>query len=189
MKHKRFFVWRAFIGLILLAVGLGLTACASVRPQTKPGDELNTLQDISVADQTDKTEIVITAQKPVVYTSYQLTDPPRLIVDLAGASVGKFKDRLPIGQDRVTKGAWAGTLPVRSNLGNNFLHHRLGGLHILLQNSNHRLDRHILMPLVPAVVIGRQRNRRVTDLRLPSELCLLKVRHPDHIDPPLSVNI
>ena len=102
MKHKRFFVWRAFNGFVLLAVALGLTACASVRPQTKPGDELNTLQDISVADQTDKTEIVITAQKPLVYTSYQLTDPPRLIVDLAGASVGKFKDRIPVGQGAVS---------------------------------------------------------------------------------------
>lgn len=102
MKHKKLFVWRSFNGFLSLVVVVGLTACASVRQQTKPGDELNTIQDIAVADQTDKTEIVITAQKPLVYTSYQLTDPPRLIVDLAGASVGKFKDRLPIGQGAVS---------------------------------------------------------------------------------------
>ncbi|MBI3810804.1 MAG: type IV pilus secretin PilQ [Nitrospirae bacterium] len=103
MKHKRLFVWRSFSGVLSLVVVLGLTACASVRQQTKPGDGLNTIQDISVVDQTDKTEIVVTAQKPLVYTSYQLTDPPRLIVDLAGASVGTFKDRLTIGKGAVTE--------------------------------------------------------------------------------------
>lgn len=103
MKHKRLFVWRSFSGVLSLVVVLGLTACASVRQQTKPGDVLNTIQDISAVDQTDKTEIVVTAQKPLVYTSYQLTDPPRLIVDLAGASVGTFKDRLTIGKGAVTE--------------------------------------------------------------------------------------
>lgn len=102
MKHKTLFVRPLFTGFVSLAVALGMTACASVGQQTKPGDELNTIQDISVTDQADQTEIVVVGQKPLVYTSYQLTDPPRLIVDLAGASVGKFTDRVPIGQGAVT---------------------------------------------------------------------------------------
>ncbi|MEK6684225.1 MAG: type IV pilus secretin PilQ [Nitrospirota bacterium] len=102
MKHKTFFVRPLFNGFVSLAVVFGMTACASIGQQTKLADELNILQDISVTDQTDKTEIVVVGQKPLVYTSYQLTDPPRLIVDLAGASVGKFKDRLSIRQGAVT---------------------------------------------------------------------------------------
>ncbi|MBI3994577.1 MAG: type IV pilus secretin PilQ [Nitrospirae bacterium] len=102
MKPKAFFIWRLFNGLLVLAFIWGAASCASVRQQTQPDDELNTLQDISVADHPDETEIVVTGQKPLVYTSYLLTDPPRLIVDLAGASVGRFKDRLTIGQGAVT---------------------------------------------------------------------------------------
>ncbi|MBI3596133.1 MAG: type IV pilus secretin PilQ [Nitrospirae bacterium] len=102
MKLKTHFARRVVNGLFVPFLILGMTACASVLEETQPGDELNTIQDISVTDQADKTEIVVVGQKPLVYTSYQLTDPVRLIVDLAGASVGKFKDRLPIGQGAVT---------------------------------------------------------------------------------------
>ncbi|HUK57520.1 MAG TPA: type IV pilus secretin PilQ [Nitrospiria bacterium] len=102
MKLKTFFAWPAVNVFIVLVLTLGMASCATVHKQTKPGDELNTLQDISVTEQPDKTEIVVAGQKALVYTSYQLTDPARLIVDLAGASVGKFKDRIPIGQGAVT---------------------------------------------------------------------------------------
>ncbi|MBI3610666.1 MAG: type IV pilus secretin PilQ [Nitrospirae bacterium] len=105
MKFKTLFVERGFNGLltpaVALVVVLGTVSCASVRQQTKPGDERNTIQAITVSDQADKTEIVVAGQKPLIYTSYQLTEPQRLIVDLAGTSVGKFKDRMPIGQGAV----------------------------------------------------------------------------------------
>jgi type IV pilus assembly protein PilQ len=102
MKPMGYFSWRILNGLLFLVLIWGMASCASVRQNTKPGDDLNTLQDISVTDQPDKTEIVIAGQKPLVYTSYQLTDPPRLIVDLAGASTGKFNDRIPINQGAVS---------------------------------------------------------------------------------------
>jgi len=104
MKLKTYFARRVVNGFFLPFLILGMTSCASLFEETQPGagDELNTIQDISVTDQPDKTEIVVVGQKPLVYTSYQLTDPARLIVDLAGASVGKYKDRLPVGQGAVT---------------------------------------------------------------------------------------
>jgi type IV pilus assembly protein PilQ len=102
MKPKAFYIWRMLNGLLFLVLIWGMASCASVRQDIKPGDGLNTLQDISVSDQPDKTEIVVAGQNPLVYTSYQLTDPPRLIVDLAGASVGQFKDRIPINQGAVS---------------------------------------------------------------------------------------
>jgi len=102
MKPKALFVLRLFNGLLLLAFIGGAVSCASVPHQTKPENELNVIQDIAVTDLPDKTEIVVAGQKPLVYTSYQLTDPSRLIVDLAGSSVGKFKDRISIGEGAVT---------------------------------------------------------------------------------------
>lgn len=102
MKLKTHFARRVVNGFFLPFLIFGMASCASVLEETQPGDELNTIQDISVTDQPDRTEIVVVGQKPLVYTSYQLTDPARLIVDLAGASVGKFKDRLPVGQGAVT---------------------------------------------------------------------------------------
>jgi type IV pilus assembly protein PilQ len=104
MKLKMHFARRVLNGFFVPFLILGMASCASLFEETQPGagDELNTIQDISVTDQPDKTEIVVVGQKPLVYTSYQLTDPARLIVDVAGASVGKFKDRMPIGQGAVT---------------------------------------------------------------------------------------
>jgi len=102
MKHKKFMIRHLFTGVVTAAVLFGITACASVGKPTKSGEDLNTIQDISALDQPDKTEITIVGQKPLVYTSYQLTDPPRLIVDLAGASVGNFKDRMVIEKGAVT---------------------------------------------------------------------------------------
>lgn len=102
MKPKGLIVLRLLNGLLIMVLMWGMTSCASGRQNTKPEDVLNTIQDISVTDQQDKTEITVLGQKPLVYTSYQLTDPPRLIVDLAGASVGKFKDRISISQGAVS---------------------------------------------------------------------------------------
>jgi len=104
MKLKTHFARRVVNGLFASFIILGISSCATLVEENQPGaeSELNTIQDISVTDQPDKTEIVVVGQKPLVYTSYQLTDPARLIVDLAGASVGKFKDRLPVGQGAVT---------------------------------------------------------------------------------------
>ena len=40
---------------------------------------------------------------------------------------------------------------------------------------------------MPAIVVGHQRHRRVTDLRFARELGLLQVRHPDDVHPPGAV--
>src|SRR4029453_8777215 len=42
---------------------------------------------------------------------------------------------------------------------------------------------------MPAVVIGHQGDRRVTDFRLARELRLLQVRHADDVHPPRSIQL
>src|SRR4030095_13648683 len=42
---------------------------------------------------------------------------------------------------------------------------------------------------MPAVVIGHEGDRRVTDFRLARELCLLQIRHADDVHPPRSIQL
>src|SRR4030095_15742833 len=42
---------------------------------------------------------------------------------------------------------------------------------------------------MPAVVIGHEGDRRVTDFRLARELCLLQVRHADDVHPPRAIEL
>src|SRR4030095_4236120 len=42
---------------------------------------------------------------------------------------------------------------------------------------------------MPAVVIGHEGDRRVTDFRLARELCLLQVRHADDVHPPRAIQL
>lgn len=97
MKPNGLFVGWLLSGIVVL----GVTACTFLQQQIKPENKLATIQDITVTDHPDKTEIVVVAEKPLVYTSYELTSPMRLVVDLAGTSVGRFKERIPIHQGAV----------------------------------------------------------------------------------------
>src|SRR2546422_11538159 len=49
----------------------------------------------------------------------------------------------------------------------------------------HRFDRDRLVRLVPDVVVGRERQRRVAELGLARELRLRHVRHADDVHPPV----
>jgi outer membrane protein TolC len=50
------------------------------------------LSDISVTDLPQKTRLVITTTQPVLYTSFTLNNPPRLILDLAGEDIYSQKE-------------------------------------------------------------------------------------------------
>jgi type IV pilus assembly protein PilQ len=75
-----------------------LQGCAATSPHLLEGAmvPINAIQPQS-AD--GKTELVIEGAQPLLnYTSYQLTEPLRLVVDITDASVGKFTDRIAVNQ-------------------------------------------------------------------------------------------
>ncbi|MBI3802861.1 MAG: type IV pilus secretin PilQ [Nitrospirae bacterium] len=57
--------------------------------------------DIRVVNGAEKTEVVVAGQQAMIYTTFHLTDPNRLIVDLAGVSLGKFKEKIPVAEGPV----------------------------------------------------------------------------------------
>lgn len=83
------------------------TACTSVKSSVKAGEEPQRIKDISVTDHPDRTEIVVSGEKPLIYTTFRLTDPNRLIVDLTGITLGQFKETI-----EVNKGGLINIVPI-----------------------------------------------------------------------------
>jgi hypothetical protein len=63
----------------------------------------------------------------------------------------------------------------------------LGPARVLRQGGDDHVDGYVIVVRVPAVVVGDERDRRVTDLRFAREFGLLQVRHADDVHPPRSV--
>ncbi len=61
------------------------------------------LTKIEPRDMDGKTEITIEATEPILqYTSFQLSDPLRLVIDIADSSIGKLPDRIAVNSGGVT---------------------------------------------------------------------------------------
>ncbi len=63
----------------------------------------------------------------------------------------------------------------------------LGGLRILHQRLHDHLDRHRIVLGMPAVVVGDEGERHVTDLRFAGQLRFLQVRHADDVHAPRAI--
>ncbi len=99
MKHVRSL--RAYWVVGFAALLVLLQGCASHAPQGQEGD-LIPISAIQPRLADDKTELVIQGDQPLLqYTSFQLTEPLRLVVDITDANVGKFKERIPVNQGAV----------------------------------------------------------------------------------------
>ncbi len=88
--------------IILVALVTALQGCAAKAPVTEQGTQI-TLNKIEPRDVDGKTEIEIEGSEPILqYTSFQLTDPLRLVVDISDADIGKFKDSIKVNSGAVT---------------------------------------------------------------------------------------
>ncbi len=99
MKHvqSRRAYWVVGIAALLVL----LQGCASRAPRGQEGD-LIPISAIQPRPADDKMELVIQGDQPLLqYTSFQLTEPLRLVVDITDANVGKFKERIPVNQGAV----------------------------------------------------------------------------------------
>ncbi|HEY5599824.1 MAG TPA: AMIN domain-containing protein, partial [Candidatus Manganitrophaceae bacterium] len=59
------------------------------------------IQNITVNPGAEKTEIKVEGQQPMIYTTFHLNDPSRLIVDMAGIGLGKFTEKIPVDQGAI----------------------------------------------------------------------------------------
>jgi type IV pilus assembly protein PilQ len=89
---------------ILVAIVIALHGCAAKAPApAKEQGPQVILNKIDPREVNGKTEIDIEGSEPILqYTSFQLTEPLRLVVDISDANIGKFKDPIKVNSGAVT---------------------------------------------------------------------------------------
>jgi type IV pilus secretin PilQ/predicted competence protein len=90
--------------MILISFITAINGCATKEPTTdlQQGAQI-TLTRIEPREVDGKTEIIIEANGPILqYTSFQLSDPLRLVVDIGSSSIGQLQDRIAVNSGGVT---------------------------------------------------------------------------------------
>ncbi|HEX9022111.1 MAG TPA: AMIN domain-containing protein, partial [Nitrospirota bacterium] len=91
--------------IILITLIAALQGCAARAPETYEEEEGGApvhITKIEPRDAEGKTEIQIEGSAPLrQYTSFQLTDPLRLVVDISSADIGAFKDKIGVNSGAV----------------------------------------------------------------------------------------
>lgn len=89
-----------WILLILTATVFGY-GCASTAPTRKPAPSL-AIDAIESRETDGKTEIQIAGNEPILqYTSFQLTEPLRLVIDISDADITKLSNKIGVGKGAV----------------------------------------------------------------------------------------
>ncbi|MGE5174279.1 MAG: type IV pilus secretin PilQ [Betaproteobacteria bacterium] len=90
--------------IILISLVSALHGCAAKAPAagTQQGTQV-ILSKIEPRAADGKTEITVVGNEPILqYTSFQLTEPLRLVVDITDADIGKLQDRIVVNSGAVT---------------------------------------------------------------------------------------
>jgi type IV pilus assembly protein PilQ len=90
--------------LIIAAALLASAGCAAKQaPVTAPAPSRVTVQAISPSDSEGRTEVLVEASDAILqYTSFQLTEPLRLVVDITDADLGVFRDKIAVNKGVIT---------------------------------------------------------------------------------------
>ena len=96
MKHTQ--PLKIWLLIILISLTAALPGCSAKAPvMAKQQGPLVHLNKIDPRDVDGKTEIMIEGTGPILqYTSFQLTDPLRLVVDISDAELGTFKEKISV---------------------------------------------------------------------------------------------
>ena len=90
----------AFVGYCTALV-LIVTACATTgasQQRQKAGNGPQVVEDIVLNYFPGKTQVEIVTKDPVIYTAFRLTNPERVIVDLAGMTFGSNIERMDLDE-------------------------------------------------------------------------------------------
>jgi type IV pilus assembly protein PilQ len=90
---------RMYLLIILIVLAGVFPGCGVTPPTEQQAAPLIPINTVSSREADGKTEIVIEGAEPILqYTSFQLTEPLRLIVDINDADVRKLQERIPVGK-------------------------------------------------------------------------------------------
>jgi type IV pilus assembly protein PilQ len=96
--------------------GLSLWGALAVASPVR-GADANAIRSIDVAEQGGEVELAIRGSRPPSYTVFKLQDPPRLVVDLAGADVTAVASPVQVGKGGVVAVSTAQYKDERSTVG------------------------------------------------------------------------
>ncbi len=81
-------------GAILLNLLSSCTVKTTRRPLGSP-DPIK-IQDIRIAEGSDKTIIELESEEPILYTSFRLSNPDRLVIEMADVTFGQYQDEIKV---------------------------------------------------------------------------------------------
>lgn len=94
---------KAYWLIFLIFLASMLHGCATTAPEPEKQGPQVVLTKIEPREVDGKTEIAIEGTAPILqYTSFQLTEPLRLVIDIADADIGTLRDRLAVNKGAVT---------------------------------------------------------------------------------------
>src|SRR5437868_12457527 len=100
-KNKKHSPFSLVIGCLII---FSLSACAPKEaPIRAAPQESQVIKDIRIVDLRDKMQIIVEAEQPMIYTTFRLTDPLRLVLDLAGTAAGKYREPIEVNSGAVTR--------------------------------------------------------------------------------------
>lgn len=93
---------KAYWLIFLIFLASMFYGCAATAPEPEKQGPHIVLTKIEPREADGKTEIAIEGSAPILqYTSFQLTEPLRLVVDIADADIGTLQERLTVNQGAV----------------------------------------------------------------------------------------
>lgn len=126
--------WIQFLIFILAAIGI--VACSPKVSQIRDAEVVQPpsvphLTNIEIVDLPNTTRILLEAAEVLKYTSFTLSDPPRLVIDLSDISLGEFKE--PI---KVNKGSVIEIYPIETDMLEAGMPSRVARLYVRLINDS-----------------------------------------------------
>ncbi len=90
--------------VIIAAAGLLAMGCSAGGTALKEdaGESLAKMQGIEVTQTDENTTVLLSVDRPVTFTSVKLSDPPMMVIDLAGVELGDETKRIEVDKDPVT---------------------------------------------------------------------------------------
>ncbi len=90
--------------ILVSLIAVTFAGCSKKAPVTQPQEAPAVINKIEPRDVNGKTEILIEGTAPLhQYTSFQLTEPLRLVVDITNADLGTLKDKISVMTGAVTE--------------------------------------------------------------------------------------
>ncbi len=90
--------------ILVSLIAVTFAGCSKKASVTQPQEALAVINKIEPHDVNGKTEILIEGTAPLhQYTSFQLTEPLRLVVDITNADLGTLKDKISVMTGAVTE--------------------------------------------------------------------------------------